>query len=69
MDLLFHRDQLLPLHPNGMRFSALDDGGAVLHQDEIYSTGGGFIVRAADFGRAPGGDDAVQVAHPFASAR
>jgi len=68
MDLLFHRDQLLPLHPNGMRFSALDDEGTVLHKDEIYSTGGGFIVRAADFGREPSGHDAVQVAHPFASA-
>jgi L-serine dehydratase len=69
MDLLFHRDQLLPLHPNGMRFSALDSSGVVLHRDEIYSTGGGFIVRAADFGREPSGDQAVQVAHPFASAR
>src|SRR5215203_646627 len=24
MDLLFHRDQTLPQHPNGMRFTALD---------------------------------------------
>ena len=24
MDLLFHRDQMLPLHPNGLRFTALD---------------------------------------------
>ena len=68
MDLLFHRDQLLPRHPNGMRFSALDAAGTVLHQDEIYSTGGGFIVRGADFGREPTGAAAVQVKHPFASA-
>ncbi len=69
MDLLFHRDQLLPLHPNGMRFSALDGNGAVLHQDEIYSTGGGFIVRAADFGRDTAGAQAVPIRHPFASAK
>ena len=68
MDLLFHRDQLLPLHPNGMRFTALDGSGGVLHQDEIYSTGGGFIVRAADFGREPAGAAALQVKYPFASA-
>jgi len=68
MDLLFHREQLLPLHPNGMRFTALDADGQVLHQDEIYSTGGGFIVRAADFGREPGGAAATAVKHPFASA-
>ncbi len=68
MDLLLHRDQLLPLHPNGLRFSALDAAGTVLHQDEIYSTGGGFIVRAAEFGREPTGAGAVQVKHPFASA-
>jgi len=68
MDLLFHREQLLPLHPNGMRFTALDADGQVLHQDEIYSTGGGFIVRAADFGREPIGAAATAVKHPFASA-
>ena len=69
MDLLFHRDQLLPLHPNGMRFSALDGNGAVLHKDEIYSTGGGFIVRAADFGRDTAGAQAVPIRHAFASAK
>jgi len=69
MDLLFHRDQTLPLHPNGMRYSALDAAGQVLHRDEIYSTGGGFIVRAADFGREPAGGGDVPLAHPFASAR
>jgi L-serine dehydratase len=69
MDLLFHRDQILPLHPNGMRYSALDAAGQVLHREEIYSTGGGFIVRAADFGREPAGASEVRLAHPFTSAR
>jgi len=69
MDLLFHRDQVLPLHPNGMRFTALDAAAAILHREEYYSTGGGFIVRASDFGRPL--EEGLQVAtpHPFASGR
>src|SRR4029078_5310613 len=69
LDLLFHKDQTLPLHPNGMRFTALDSAGAVLHRDEYYSTGGGFIVRAADFGREQAAGKHVSVRFPFESAR
>ena len=69
MDLLFHRDQVLPLHPNGLRFTALDDAGAVLHREEFYSTGGGFVVRAAEFGRAKEEGLRAELPHPFASAR
>jgi L-serine dehydratase len=70
MDLLFHRDQVLPGHANGLRFTAFDTGGAVLHREEFYSVGGGFVVRAAELGAAPPTGDAraVQVPHPFASA-
>ncbi|MGD1976509.1 MAG: L-serine ammonia-lyase [Gammaproteobacteria bacterium] len=50
MDLLFHVDQILPRHPNGMRFTALDRAGQTLLREEFYSLGGGFIVR---------GDEAV----------
>jgi L-serine dehydratase len=67
MDLLFHRDQTLPGHPNGMRFTALDASGAVLHREEFFSTGGGFIVRAAALGQPPGDARAIQVPLPFAS--
>jgi L-serine dehydratase len=69
MDLLFHRDQILPLHPNGMRFTAFDERGGVLRSEEFYSTGGGFIVRAADFGRTREGEIQVEVPYPFGSAR
>jgi len=69
MDLLFHRDQTLPLHPNGLRLTALDGSGATLHREEFYSTGGGFIVRASEFGRPPGDGEQVAMPHPFASAR
>ena len=67
LDLLFHRDQTLPLHPNGMRFTALDAGGEVLHRDEFYSTGGGFVVRAAEFGREPDAGKSIRVRYAFES--
>ena len=41
----------------------------MLLREEFYSTGGGFIVRAADFGRAVAGATCVEVPHPFESAR
>jgi L-serine dehydratase len=43
-DLLFRKRELLPHHPNGMRFEAFDEQGAVLESREYYSVGGGFVV-------------------------
>nr|WP_288120678.1 L-serine ammonia-lyase [Thiomonas sp.] len=43
-DLLFMRGNPLPLHPNGMRFTAFDAQGATLAERSYYSVGGGFIV-------------------------
>jgi L-serine dehydratase len=50
-DLLFHRDQMYPpgsatTHPNGLRFTAFDAGGAMLSQRIFFSLGGGFIAEA-----------------------
>lgn len=42
-DLSFKRLKPLPLHPNGMHFSALDANGSPLADGVFYSTGGGFI--------------------------
>lgn len=54
--LLFHRNQMYPgpgpdsaTHPNGMRFSAFNDSGALLAQKIFYSIGGGFILSAGEF--------------------
>jgi L-serine dehydratase len=52
--LFFHRDQMYPepadpTHPNGMRFSAFDDGGTLLAEDIFYSIGGGFILSGSEF--------------------
>jgi L-serine dehydratase len=43
-DLLFHRRETLPLHANGMRFSAFGADGAVLAERCYYSVGGGFVL-------------------------
>jgi L-serine dehydratase len=43
-DLLFKKRELLPHHPNGMRFEAIDAGGTVLDSREYYSVGGGFVI-------------------------
>ena len=68
LDILFLDDQVLPLHPNGMRFSALDDKGKKLASAEFYSIGGGFITRG-DEETEEAIDDrgSVRLAHPFHS--
>ncbi len=43
-DIVFHRREALPLHANGMRFTAFDAGGAELASRVYYSVGGGFVV-------------------------
>jgi L-serine dehydratase len=47
-DLLFHKDTTLAGHPNGMRFTALDDRGVIIASEIYYSIGGGFIVREGE---------------------
>ncbi len=47
MQLLYMKSERLPRHTNGMRFTARADGGALLLEQDYYSTGGGFIVRGA----------------------
>jgi L-serine dehydratase len=46
LNLLFHTDQVLPGHSNGMRFTAHDAALQVVAREEYYSIGGGFVVRA-----------------------
>jgi L-serine dehydratase len=67
--LVFHRREKLPLHANGMRFTALDDAGAVVAERIYYSVGGGFVVDHAGApadGSTPA--DQVEVPYPFNSA-
>lgn len=39
----WHPEELLPLHPNGMRWYTLDADGKREHPWEVYSTGGGAL--------------------------
>jgi hypothetical protein len=43
-DMLWHWDQVLKTHPNGMRFSCFGDEGELLATNEYFSVGGGFVV-------------------------
>src|SRR5690349_22563675 len=42
-DLTLHRRKTLPLHPNGMTFTARDADGVTLAEHTYYSVGGGFV--------------------------
>jgi L-serine dehydratase len=64
-ELLFHRDQLLPAHSNGMRFTAYADGNTPLSTETFYSVGGGFIVRE---GESADTQRHFDVPYPFTSA-
>jgi len=67
--LLFRYDELLPKHPNGIRFIALNASGRALHEAIYYSVGGGFVLRD-DEAEAEHDDPGSNVAlpHPFESA-
>jgi L-serine dehydratase len=66
--LLMLSGERLPQHPNGMRFTALAADGTPLLEQEYYSIGGGFIVRAGQ-DPAPSAEAGATVPYPFASAR
>jgi len=66
-DLLLHRRESLPFHPNGMRFSAFDDVGALLDERVYYSVGGGFVVDGAGSDAPRLVEDRRVLAHPFGS--
>jgi L-serine dehydratase len=67
--LIFHRREKLPLHANGMRFTALATGGTPIVERIYYSVGGGFVV---DHAGAPADGSvpatAKTVPYPFNSA-
>lgn len=62
-DLLWHYADVLPDHPNGMRFQAFDADGVLLREQDYYSVGGGFVVADGDEDAAitPGSN----VFHPY----
>jgi L-serine dehydratase len=61
-DLVLHRRRSLPLHPNGMTFTALGADGAPVRAASYYSVGGGFVVDDSTGELRP---DPTPVPYPF----
>lgn len=66
-DLVFHKRQSLPYHPNGMRFLAFDAEGHELLRKEYYSVGGGFVINTDEAASDRIVADTSQVRYPFSS--
>ena len=64
-DLVLHRRKTLPLHPNGMTFTARDAAGEVIAERTYYSVGGGFVVEAGTAGLNRLVRDETPVRFPF----
>ncbi|MGY6271574.1 L-serine ammonia-lyase [Achromobacter denitrificans] len=62
--MVFLRREVLPYHPNGMRFTAFGADGAVVEEQTYYSVGGGFVVNAAGE-RLNGMPGETEVPFPF----
>ena len=66
-DLVFNRKELLPLHSNGMRFTAFDAEGQILDERTFYSVGGGFVVDESTAGENRLVEDRTEHPYPFTS--
>ena len=66
-DLVFHKRQTLPLHPNGMRFTALDANGETLLSRDYYSVGGGFVVNTDDAAADRIMPDSTPLKYPYST--
>jgi L-serine dehydratase len=64
-ELVWHRAETLPAHPNAMRYTAFDSSGEILREKVFYSIGGGFI-RAE--GEAIATGESANIPYPFRSA-
>ena len=60
-DLVFHYEEVLPQHANGMRFFAFDKAGETLASQTSFSVGGGFVVAEDEMDRAHPTDDLAHV--------
>ena len=62
-DIVFAYDVMPELHPNGMKLSAFDDAGVLIHEETYYSTGGGFIATAKQL-RTAAANDQIATGRP-----
>ncbi|MDJ0336095.1 MAG: L-serine ammonia-lyase [Rhodoglobus sp.] len=68
-DVLLHRRESLPAHPNGMTFEAFDESGDSLSLRTYYSVGGGFVVDELAVGADRVVVDPTEVPYPFTTGR
>lgn len=54
VEIIWKPDELLPLHPNGMMFEALDGAGNNISSWKVYSVGGGAIKDEENFNSKSG---------------
>ncbi|MCU7843711.1 MAG: L-serine ammonia-lyase [Candidatus Thiodiazotropha sp. (ex Monitilora ramsayi)] len=66
-DLIFHRQQQLDFHANGMVFAARDSSEHLLFQRRFYSVGGGFVVQENAQGEPVIVEDQTLLTYPFDS--
>ncbi|WP_462417304.1 L-serine ammonia-lyase [Kytococcus sp. Marseille-QA3725] len=64
-DLVLHRRKTLPVHPNGMSFTAYDADDEVLSEHVYYSVGGGFVVNENADGSSSIVEDETPLPHHF----
>ena len=67
-DVVLNRKKSLPAHPNGMRFTAYDEHGAVLVERTFYSVGGGFVVDEDGIGAERVVQDETVQPYPYRNA-
>ena len=68
IDLKLFRRKSLPLHPNGMIFSAFDKNGKELAQKTYYSVGGGFVVDDSNEKGNYIAEDETAITYPYDTA-
>ncbi|MBB70791.1 MAG: L-serine ammonia-lyase [Legionellales bacterium] len=66
-DFLFHQQEYLPLHANGMVFTVYDANNVSLLQKTYYSVGGGFITDEEHFDKQDD-DNEIKAPYPFSTA-
>jgi L-serine dehydratase len=64
-DVVLHRNRALPVHSNGMVFTARDAAGAEVARRTYYSVGGGFVLDESETGPDRIVPDATVLPYPF----
>ncbi|ADG65969.1 L-serine dehydratase 1 [Planctopirus limnophila DSM 3776] len=67
-DIFFHYNEVLPQHPNGMKFVALDKNGLPLAMESAFSVGGGFVIFEGEDQAQTSTSPQVEILFPFTTA-